>query len=212
MAEILAASSESEVTQAIVTPSLRLVFSWQDDRWIHAVMVAVPNGEPSAVVHSIDRSAGERTVSPTYQQVHLQADAGVHHAMLVGQSGNHHFSATFTVREEENGVISIDVDVADRRLGSGGESEPLACTYDVRLPLAEVEEASHRFIRWWCSSPAGHLNVAATDSNPTPTIVMLSESRRDGSLVQPIARFVADAPTQRCRYRWTWEPARPTAS
>jgi hypothetical protein len=211
MAEIVAESSNTEeVVQAIVTPSIRIEFAWRYDRWVHALVMAVPEGPPAELVHSVDRLDGGETVAlPAYQQLHIQAESEAHHAMLVGQSGPHHFSATFTVREEGNGVVSIEVDVADRRLRTGGEAEPLACAYEVRLPLGSVEEASHRFMRWSCAMPAGHLNLAAAESSPTPTIVVLSKTIRGGSLAQPIARFVPEAPAQRCRYRWTWEPARP---
>ena len=100
--------------RSIATPGLRLAFRWQMDRWLHAVEVG-PSLRPVAwpIEGDPTRDDPSRVVSPAYQQLEFQEGGGGHQALLVGQSGPHHFSAVFTVRGGEKGA-EISVDVADR--------------------------------------------------------------------------------------------------
>src|SRR5437868_6250030 len=93
--------------RAIVVPSLRLEFRWAADRWTHAIDGVSESGLVRivrAIEGDPDRDDPARVVSPAYQQLHFQSADGLAQALLVGQSGLHHFSAVFTLREGTEGV------------------------------------------------------------------------------------------------------------
>ncbi|HEV3168655.1 MAG TPA: hypothetical protein VGZ22_31910 [Isosphaeraceae bacterium] len=137
----------TEDRRAIVTPALRLVFRWTEDRWTHEIQVRRDDGWftlAESIEADRDRDDPARVVSPAYQQFHHQQDDAGIQAMLLGQSGPHHFSAVFSVKEVEDGT-EVCVDLADR---CRAEIEALACTYQVRATSSELAEADPERVVW----------------------------------------------------------------
>ena len=183
--------------RSIVTPNLRLALRWHEDRWLHAVEVG-PSRTPVAwpIEGDPERDDPARVVSPAYQQLEFQERGGGHQALLVGQSGPHHFSAVFTVKDRDD-EAEVEVDVADR---CRSPVEALACTYFVDLVSGDLIGADTDRIEW--GIPGGRLTFEALG----PTRAQLSEAGRRATRVQATASLVAGAYTHRCFYRWRWSP------
>jgi hypothetical protein len=187
----------------IIAPGLELSFRWDGDRWSHALGVG-----PDAVrvAESVEADAPAespgRVVSPAYQQIDFRGDALDATVLLVGQSGPHHFSASFRVAEEP-GRVTVEVDVADRVRGV----EPLlACTYRVDLPMWALIDAGPSCVVWAPPSGGpGRLFASALGLPDQPTTLALAEAGRRSARMQAVAPTVVAAPSQRCRYRWRWE-------
>ncbi len=91
----------------------------------------LPESSPSPSRVTPTATTRPRVVSPAYQQLQFQEDGRAVQALLVGQSGPHHFSAVFAVEERDvstAGRPRSTVDVADR---CRGPVEALASTYTV---------------------------------------------------------------------------------
>ncbi len=213
----------AEDHQAIVAGAFRLVFRRAGDRWTHDLERRV-RGEPAFATFARsfegdpDRDDPEIVVSPAYQQITLQeAGPGTIQALLVGQSGPHHFSAVFEfTREilprpddwphaEEPGRVRIKVDVADRCRSS---VRALAATYRLAATsgdLAESSTASGPIGMAWDLGP-DRLAFAAAE----PARVAFAEDGRRGTRVQAVAALRPAESTHRWTYDWAWEPdARP---
>jgi hypothetical protein len=201
--EIIGVES-GEGRRSIVTPSLRLTFHWDGDRWSHRLE---DNATPVAfcLVRSIEAEPGEddpaRIASPVYQHLAFQRGASGVQALLVGQAGARHDSAAFTVREDAEGVI-IEADVASRCRSS--ESAP-CCAYVVTAAPGDLREAGSDRIAWEAADPRGGRLVleSAPPPNP-PALLTLAESGRRATHVQADAIVVAGSATQRLGYRWRW--------
>jgi len=182
--------------RSIATPTLRLAFRWVGDRWTHALEVGRDARVPIAWPIEGDpaRDDPARVVSPAFQQLEFQEAGSGLQALLVGQSGPHHFSAVFTV-EESGGGAAVTVDVADR---CRGPVEALASTYWVDAVSGDLVDADESAIRW--SVAGGRLGFEATP----PTRAQLSEAGRRATRVQATAPIVAGVHTHRCIYRWRW--------
>jgi hypothetical protein len=187
---------------AVDTPDLRLAFRWTGDRWTHALEVAAG---PSAVVlaRALEGDAGRddpgRVVSPAYQQIHWQGDDDGVRAMLLGQSGAHHFSAVFSVSPSSEGV-AVAVDVADR---CRAEVLALAATYEVFLAPGDLLQADPAGLVWGREEwPRGRLSFKAAE----PTRAGMAEAGRRAVRVQAEAPIAADRHTHRVLYRWHWSP------
>src|SRR4051812_13818211 len=102
-------------TRTIWTERVQLHFQWGGDRWHHAISVR-SEGEWNLVAYSNEHREGfdppGKLTCPAYQQFHYQEAEGRSIALLVGQSGPHHLSASFEV-EESPAISRIVVDVAD---------------------------------------------------------------------------------------------------
>jgi hypothetical protein len=210
LAEFVTRSEGSDEVREVVAEGFRLVFLWDVDRWAHA-LIAGPEGQGKLLVRSFAREATaddpRQVAEPAFQQLHFQHERNAALALLVGQSGSHHFSASFRIVEDA--AVWVEVDVADRHTRASDHGPlPLACPYVVDLPFASLQEASHKLAVWACREPQGRLSVAAQDSAPTPTLIISSEASSHASLVQPIAGFNPEAPAQRCRFTWCWERSR----
>ena len=198
---------ESGLKQSIVTSSVRLTFSWSGDRWVHSLELPGKSGQSSLLMQSVDHTADpEAPTPPAYQQLHLQREGDSFLAMLVGQSGPHHFSAAFTIREDAKRLVSIEADIADRRSGTGGPSGPLACTYEVALPVGEIEAGDESLIQWNSPAHTGRLSLLGAQGVVGQSIVSLAERGVSRSLVQFVSLQSGASSTVRCGYRWTWEP------
>ena len=193
---------EGDDRKSIVLPPFRLDFAWLGDRWTHELR-AGDGASWRSLARAVEGDAGRddpaRVVSPAYQQLHLQRDDALSRALLVGQSGPHHFSAAFTVREEA-GAIVVEADVADR---CRSEVAALACTYVVEATSGDLLDADAALANW--SIPAlGRLAFEVV----APGSLALAEGGRRGTQVQAGARIEPDAQTHRCQYLWRWTPAR----
>jgi hypothetical protein len=180
--------------QSIVAAGVRLAFTWTRDRWSHVLEC-----DGLAIVRSIEADLfGDDpalSVSPAYQQLGFQAGVGCVHALLVGQSGTHHYSAAFTVREDE-GAVTVEVDVADRGRAAPA---PLACTYWVGVTSSDLRDADSARVVWSPAGLGGELRFASDDPE---TLVTLAECGRSATQVQACAPVRPDTQTLRCRYRW----------
>jgi len=222
--EIIEIESD-EGRRSIVTPSLRLTFQWDGDRWSHRLE---DNSTPvvSCLARSIEAEPGDddppRVASPVYQHLTFQRGASGVQALLVGQAGARHDSAAFTVREAPDGVI-VEADVASR----SRSTEPVpSCAYLVAAAPGDLSEAGPTRIVWEFpltlsprervpegrvrgslegqTAPAGRLVFeSATPPDPS-SLLTLAESGRRATLVQADAIVVAGAATQRLGYRWRW--------
>jgi hypothetical protein len=193
MAEIVESGGES----SIVAAALRLVFRWSEDRWVHAIHVSDAASGPLA--WSIEGSLSPPTLpSPVYQDLHFQKGPAGTQALLVGQAGEHHFSAVFTVRDGD-GPIAVEVDVADRCRGVGTS---LATTYAVAFTSSDLIVAGPLRIAWQPAALPGAL-FSLEPIGPEAN-VMLAEAGRRATRVQALARIAPGASTQRLIYRWCW--------
>jgi hypothetical protein len=193
-------------TRSIMTPSFRLVFSWTGDRWAHELRCGGDAGW-YRLAGSVEASPkhGDRASapSPAYQQIDLQHGRSGPQALLVGQSGPHHYSAVFTVREHDASV-QVEVDVADRCRSA---SEDLACPYRVEATPGDLGEAGDARIVWSLgASRLGRLALVSAGPLASPTRLILAEAGRSACQVQVLAQVRAATPTNRCIYQWCWQP------
>lgn len=208
------AFEDADDGRAIVTPSLRLAFRWAGDRWAHALEAIGPGPDPRPILlaRTLEGDAGSdhpaRVLSPAYQQLHWRRVDDRAEAMLVGQSGPHHFSAVFSVLEDEHRAV-VAVDVADR---CRAEVEALACTYTVGATSGDLVEAGPDRIAWDLGrgtdpepGPAGLLTFSATG----PARASMAEAGRRAVRVQAVARIDPGQQTHRCLYQWIWKAPRP---
>ncbi len=187
-------TEQDDGRRSIVLPNFRLDFVWVADRWTHAL--SVPGANPAtvrAVEGDANRDDSARVVSPAYQQIHLHDEAGVPMVLLVGQSGPHHFSASFAVKADEAGV-SVEVDVADR---CRAEVAALACTYVVEATSGDLIAADGSGADW-APQPLRGLSFRVEP----PGSATLGEAGRRATQVQATAAITAGAGTHRCRYTW----------
>ena len=196
---------DADDRRAIVTPSLRLAFRWTGDRWSHTLEAARSGIELARSFEgSEETNQAARVVSPAYQQFHWRKVEGGAEAMLVGQSGPHHFSAVFAIAEAD-GCVVVAVDLADR---CRPEIEVLACTYLVPATSGDLRDAGPGQIAWDRDDPPdessgrpGRLTFAADP----PSLAALAEAGRRAVRVQAVAEVVPGRRTHRCSYRWTWQ-------
>ncbi len=182
----------------LATGSLRLAFHWAGDRWAHSLEGRRPDDSTWLLARTIEgdpaRDDPARVVSPAYQQLEFQADGPRWLALLVGQSGPHHFSAVFAV-EEASDRSRISIDVADR---CRKPVEALACTYQVEAPVEDIAAADPGSMAW--DVGGARLTLAAEP----PALVGTAEGGRLGTMAQALAGLSTDGPTRRCVYSWSW--------
>ncbi len=209
MPRIVTRLDGSDESQAIIGRDLRLVFTWIDDRWSHVVMPGRSGDPVRPLVMSYQEESDSEPATavnqPVYQQLHFQSDGDSCLAMLVGQAGHEHYSSCIRFSEHSNGSTHLEFDVANRQTRATGRAAALAPTYLVDLPLTEMEEASHRLVRWNCGQPNGRLMLGSVEESDHSPILLVSEAGRRGCLAQVFSRHIPESPAQRCLYRWTWE-------
>ncbi|MBX6312535.1 MAG: hypothetical protein IRY99_06390 [Isosphaeraceae bacterium] len=199
MVEIEEADREATIAAA----RLRLRFSWNGDRWAHALEVG-PEPGGSLLARSVDipaeRIDSKRVVSPAFQQLQLQRGAFGAQALLVGQSGPHHFSAVFHVRQWEASVL-VEVDIADR---CRAEIAGLASTYRVEVPAADWIEADPSRLIWRPGGSPQPLEFSAWGPPAHRARITCAEAGRGAWHVQAEAPLDPRASTHRWSYRWCW--------
>jgi hypothetical protein len=193
--------SEDGESRTIEAWGLRLRFQWLGHSWTHSIEYQgiewpTPRVLAIALEGDPERDDPARVVSPTYQQIHFQGEGPELQALLVGQSGPHHFSAVFTFDERSGGDASIDVDVADR---CQGLVEKLAATYTVDARSDALVDAD-QFGAAWDYEP-GRLTFAVV----SPGQFTLAEAGRRATQIQAIAEPDSKSATRRLRYQWHWQ-------
>jgi len=202
--------------QTIVAGDLRLAFRWSGDRWTHDLEHRGPR-DPRPIAWSFETTAEHadpsRVVSPAFQQLSFQ-EAGPDRirALLVGQSGRHHFSAVFEVHErrferhedcpypEDPYAIDITIEVADR---CRDPVESLASTYRVAASSSDLSDdllVSGPKEMAWDLGPNRLVFVAGD-----PAQVAFAEDGRRATRVQAIAAISPGLATHRWTYYWQWE-------
>ena len=201
------AIADESRAHALGSDRLRLTFAHRDDRWSHGLEL---DGAP--IVRAIEPSADEsnRFAVPVFQQASLSIDDEADSvALLVGQEGRNHSSASFLVETTEGGstIISVDLAIRATRLVATEPISP-ASTYLVEATSSDLIEAADSRIVWSLRNGGGRLTLEAVADDLSNTTLGLAEGGRRATLVQAIARFDPRSLTQRSRYRWIWEPAR----
>ena len=185
--------------QAIITSCFQFRFEWMSDRWKQEVVslgscASIPRIWSLEGVHSPDDPT--RVSGPIYQQIDVQHESdGVVRALLVGQSGPHHFSAAVSVEEKPDGAV-VDIDVADR---CRSPVEALAATYLIESSDAELRHSEGSAALAW-HHPESRLIFEADQ----PTRISAQEGSLGTIRVQALATIDASEQTHRFRYRWRW--------
>ena len=173
--------------------SSRPAFAWRSagpatagpTRWPSA---AGPDGL-AAVADAVEGTrarrpgAGRQPGLPGGRSPHV-AD-GASGALLIGQSGPHHFSAVVTVRRDGATASSIEVDVADR---CRAPVEVLASTYSVaaRFERPDRRRPGSRSSGSWRAPGPRLASNSATGAGPASR---LAEAGRRATRVQALARL-----------------------
>lgn len=190
---------------AIGSGRFRLWLSRLDDRWAHGLEL-----DGRAIVRAIEPVADEpdRFAAPIFQQASLRAGEADSLALLVGQAGPRHSSASMLVESLDDGSTLVTIDLAVRSTRNQGvEAASPASVYLVEATSSElIEAADSRFV-WALRDDRGRLGFEAFDDEFGSTVVSLAEGGRRGTLVQAIARVDARSLTRRSRYRWSWKPS-----
>ena len=197
----------------IVAGAFRLAFTWTGDRWTHALEHL---GQGASAHRTLalsfegdaDRDDLERVVSPAYQDLQFQeSEAGVM-ALLVGQSGPHHFSAVFEVSEptvanvigrdplEPEYNVTIKVDVADR---CRVPVRSLASTYVVEAQSGDLDANSDSSVVSW-KLESDDLAFAPK----APALASFAEAGRRATRVQACVSPEPGSSTHRLIYHWVW--------
>ena len=200
----------------IVAGAFRLAFTWLGDRWVHSLEFQGPN-VPSHRVLAIsvegdpDRDDPARVVSPAYQDLQFQEAGSTWQALLVGQSGPHHFSAVFEVEQRFPAEVPdqtrpgrpqevfVRVDVADRCRSA---VQALASTYTVDASSSELVDAQPTIAAW--DLGPHQLTVVSTRAWG-PTELAIAEAGRRATQVQAFVRLDPTDVTHRFQYLWHWD-------
>ncbi len=221
---------DGDEVRSIVTPELRLRFSRLGDRWTHAIDIRPgPWLLLSEAVEWV--SAAEdptRVVSPTYQELHLQKDGAAALALLVGQAGPHHFSASVRVTHrvrphrkphdhgKEYSESLAEFDVADR---CRTEVRALESSYLVYKPpvvtylgdASDIEAAESGAPAWrsrlvWETDTADNddVSIGGSDDPGSDTRVAVSGRLPSGGWrVKAAPRQIVPRGTNRIQYSWS---------
>lgn len=198
---------EGDDEKAIVASHARLIFRWSGALWSHAVEVH-DGSEWFKLAESVEAGTEVenpgRVISPTYQEIHFQQDGDAVLALLVGQSGPHHFSASFRVAAEvgeRQHMMIVKVDAADR---CRSPVDRLASTYSIQLPVGSLVLATETLASWSFRN-ADSAMTAALSSSPEErggqVSVMPMGARR--SQAQVAASILAGQATHRLIYSWS---------
>jgi hypothetical protein len=198
----------------IVARAFRLAFTWNGDRWTHALEHLGRGREAHRTLASsfegdAARDDLSRVVSPAYQDLQFQESESGLMALLVGQSGPHHFSAVFEVEEgtvanvvgrnpsEPVHEVIIKVDIADR---CRAPVRSLASTYVVEAQSGDLDAGSDSSVVSW--------KLESDDlafSPEAPALASFAEAGRRATRVQACVTPEPGSATHRLIYHWIWQ-------
>ncbi len=184
--------------ETIITHCLQVRFLWISDHWKHELVSAggchsIPRiWSVEGVPHHEDPG---KPCGPLYQRLEARIEpSGVARASLSGQSGSHHFSTTFEVREQPDEVI-IDVDVVDR---CPDPVKDLSVTYLIEASDGRLRADEVITITW--SHPECKLVFEAEP----PATATASEAGLGTIRLQAHAELDPSKQAHHFRYRWRW--------
>lgn len=221
---------DGDEVRSIVTPELRLRFTRLGDRWTHALDIRP--GPWQTLAEAVEWvSADEdptRVVSPTYQELHFQQDGAAVLALLVGQAGPHHFSASVRVTHRvyaqdkshdfgmEYSESCVEFDAADR---CRAEVQSVECNYLVHEPpvilhlgdsadgdAAEGFDRRWRDILVWETNTPNNYDVTVRGSGDPGCLTGVALCDRipsGGWRVRVAPHEIVPRGTNRIRYSWT---------
>ncbi len=129
----------SSGVESIITPCIRLQFSWMGEHWKHELISdggcqAIPR--IWSVEGQIKREGPGEAASPAFERIKMTRDRpGVAVAHLSGRSEQRRIEGTFTVEEKPDGVV-IDVAVTHSPAEAG---ETFCVTYLVEASDGELK-------------------------------------------------------------------------
>ncbi len=188
----------SSGVEAIITPCIRLQFSWMGEHWKHELISdggcqAIPR--IWSVEGQIKHQAPGETASPAFERIRMTRDRpGVAVAHLSGRSDQHRIEGVFTVEEEPDGVV-IDVAVTHTPAEAG---RTFSVTYLVEASDGELrvdESASIVF-----HHPETRLVFEAV----APTRVEAQEAGMGTIRLKAISEPDSATESHTFRYRWRW--------
>ncbi len=189
--------TSSEVT-AIITPCVTLQFSWSGDRWKHEMISAggcesIPRIWSVEMASTVDETA--HCSGPIYEHLKARVDeAGIGRAILDGQGGSQHFTASFSVEERSEEVV-IEVAVTDHSI------DPIAsldATYLIESSSGILDSTQGAMITW--NIPASRLIFEAE----RPATIETQEAGIGTIRCRAIAPCKPSSETVSLRYRWKW--------
>ena len=218
---------ESEDERSIVTPDLRLRFRKRGDRWTHAIDLGP--GPWQTLADSLDATGEDLddVARPVFQDLHFQHEQDAVVALAIGQSGAHHFSASFRVSFrayrvshptsatilQDRSESEVLIDVADRCRAVGKKESH----YLVRKPMSHTFLGDSRdqdqptgystewraCLVWETDRPDNYDVHIRAVSDPAASRVSIVRRTVAGDYHVRAAPVVLDkSGTQRCSYIW----------
>ena len=203
--------------ERIAIARLAVDFAFHNDRYTHEIAL-VDSGKRLVLARSADPSANfaaheaanrlenDGSEVPVHQEAHFPRSDPGRTALLVGQSGFHHYSLSIHLIEDENRRRArIEFDHADRlaRIPTEGIRD-LSVLYFINLPIVDATEVETERLRWITREPSGLLTIETLREADRPTRIVVAEAGRRGAWVDIAPHPTTDA-GRRCRYVWTWE-------
>ena len=218
---------ESDDERSIVTPDLRLRFRRVGDRWTHSIDIRPGPWQTFADAIEWSPEDQDGPARPTYQELHFQKNSEEAFALLVGQAGPHHFSASFRVRfrsyrhegssdqsnMSDHSESQIEIDVADRcRVEGLLEThyilhEPPNCTYlcdadEYDTPLGFLPLPRQALV-WEARAKSNYaLTLSAMDGVRASTVSIVGQSESGEWHVIARPDTPASSSTRRFGYVW----------
>lgn len=203
----------------VATSRFAVDLAFQNDRYIHEIalldsterIVVARSAEPSANLaahESSNRPENQGAEVPVHQEAHFPRSNPGRTALLVGQSGVHHYSLSIhLIEDDDRRRARIEFDHADRlaRIPTEGIRD-LSVLYFINLPIVDATEVDTERVRWITREPSGLLTIETLREADRPTRIVVAEAGRRGAWIEIAPRATSEF-TRRCRYVWTWEEA-----
>ena len=134
--------------EAVVTPHVSYRFLWMGDHWKQEI-VSCGGCQAIPRIWSVEQrptqDLTENLGSPLYQTLSIgQEHPGIAMAHLVGQSGPHHYTATYRFEERPEEFL-VDVEVTDKCLHA---TLPITATYLIESSQGWLDCGETATITW----------------------------------------------------------------
>jgi len=184
--------------QTIITSCFHYQFRWMADHWKQEI-VSVGGCQVIPRIWSIEglisHDGGLRPASPAFQRLNIeqgQADVAVAH--LDGQSGSHHYAASYHFEEHPEGVV-VAIDVEDR---CPEADQPLTATYLIESSVGHLVQDEAATITW------PHPETRLVFEAGPPALVEAHEAGMGTIRLRALASPDPGADIHTLRYRWSW--------